>query len=105
MRSKPDSNSPSFLQLPGEANNEYRIRIGREHAERASQRQEELAQQSSSLSTPFQRICLWERLHAMPLPRTTDHPLLDVVALQTGLSITQVRDEQTRRHMASAQRA
>jgi len=44
-----------------------------------------------------ERIQIWERLHALRLPRAPDHVLVQVIARQTRLSIGQVQDEQQRR--------
>jgi hypothetical protein len=43
------------------------------------------------------RITTWERLHALSLPRSPDHPLIRLIARETGLTIGQVHDEQGRR--------
>jgi hypothetical protein len=90
-----------FLPLPGEANSDYRVRIAREQAERSARRQQDLDEQTSQHNTPFQRISWWERLHVMRLPVDAAHPLLDVVAKQTGLSIEQIHREQQRRQAAT----
>ena len=103
MIAKPvESIVTAHLQLPGEGNGEYRVRIAREKAEREAHHQQELKQQAATHNTPYQRIRWWEHLHALTLPRTSNHPLLQVVANQTGLSLEQVRDEQTRRSIAAA---
>jgi hypothetical protein len=91
-----------FLPLPGEAHSEYRVRIAREQAERSARRQQDLDEQTSLHNTPFQRITWWERLHALYLPRDPQHPLLEVVAKQTGLSLEQIQHEQQRRLAATA---
>ena len=74
-----------------------RAQIEREQQERAAVRQQEIAAQSSPFSEPEERIRLWEKLHALQLPRSTSHRLLQVIAEQTNLSISQVREEQERR--------
>lgn len=81
----------------GELNADYRVRIAREQAEVVERRQQELLEQTSELNTPEMRVRIWERLHALALPRTPDHRLLNVVAAHTGLTMQQVRDEQQRR--------
>jgi hypothetical protein len=89
-----------FLPLPGEGNSEYRVRIAREQAERTARHQQDLDEQTSLHNTPYQRISWWERVHVMRLPKDPAHPLLDVVAKQTGLSLEQIRTEQQRRQVA-----
>jgi hypothetical protein len=53
--------------------------------------------QSSPLSGPEERIRLWEKLHALNLPRSAQHKLLGVIAEQTNLSIQDILDAQQRR--------
>jgi hypothetical protein len=87
------------LPLPGELNSDYRARIVRQHADAEIDRQQKLTEQTSMLSTPERRIQIWEHLHALPLPRSATHPLLNVVATQTGLTLEQVQDEQRKRQV------
>jgi hypothetical protein len=81
----------------GELNADYRARVMREQAENVARRQEELLEQTSELNTPEARVRIWERLHSLALPRNPSHPLLRVVATQTGLSLEQVKEEQQKR--------
>lgn len=76
---------------------ERRAQIERQQQERALERQQQIALQSSPLSEPEERIRLWEKLHALSLPRSAKHKLLPVIADQTNLSIQQVLDAQQRR--------
>lgn len=69
----------------------------REELERQTLRREQLALQCSPLKTPEERIGLWERLHALVLPRGGTHKLVRVIATQTGLSVQEVQSEQQRR--------
>jgi hypothetical protein len=85
------------LPLPGELNSDYRDRMVRLQADAAEERQRKLGEQHSMHNTPERRIKIWEHLHAVPLPRTAAHPLLAVVANQTGLTLEQVQDEQRKR--------
>ena len=74
-----------------------RAAVQREEAERAAERKEQIASQSSPLNTPEDRIRIWERLHALALPRSATHRLVRVIATQTELSVQQVQEEQRRR--------
>ncbi len=65
--------------------------------ERADERRRALNEQSSISYDPQERIMIWERLHGLQLPRTEDHPLVDIIAEQTKLSRQQVAQEQARR--------
>jgi len=76
---------------------ERRAQIEHQNQERAAERQQQIALQSSTLSGPEERIRLWEKLHALNLPRSAQHKLLGVIAEQTNLSIQDVLDAQQRR--------
>ncbi len=65
--------------------------------QRAAERARLIARQTSSQTTPADRIQLWESLHALSLPRAATHPLLVVIAEQTALTLDQIRVEQHRR--------
>lgn len=51
-------------------------------------------------NTPEMRIRVWERLHGLELPARAGHPLLEVVAKDTELSLQQVQEEQRQRTAA-----
>jgi len=77
-------------------------RLALEEHERAQQRRLELAEQRSDLNPPEVRIRAWEKVHALRLPGDPRHPVLGVIAMGTGLTLAQVREEQRAR---AAQRA
>jgi len=72
-------------------------RLALEAEERLQQRRRALAEQSSNANPPDVRIRAWERVHALRMPDDTAHPVLDVIASGTGLTLGQVRDEQRAR--------
>lgn len=81
----------------------------REHVQRAAQesvalRNGELEAQASPDRAPRERIEIWERIHALSLPRAHGHELVRVIARQTQLTVSQVREEQGRRAEAAAPR-
>jgi hypothetical protein len=84
-------------ELPGD----YRERLVREERERAEKRRLELADQRSSLNPPEMRIRTWEKLHALRLPTDPNHPILDVIAIATRLTLAEVQEEQRRRESQS----
>ena len=96
---------------PGKFDNESVFFIGtaterREAAERRrlqqlAERSRSIAAQSAPEHDPRRRIELWEHLHAMYLPRSANHRLVNVIAQQTALSVEQVRAEQQRRAAAT----
>ena len=85
------------LPFAGEPNADFRARIARRQADAAEVRQRELIEQTSTINSPDLRIRIWERLHEISLPRDSAHRLLGVIAAQTGLTMTQVHDEQRNR--------
>jgi hypothetical protein len=72
-------------------------RLAQDAEERLRQRQRELAEQSSIANPPDARIRAWEKVHALRLPGDAEHPVLDVIAQSTGLTLEQIREEQRSR--------
>lgn len=79
-------------------------RVARDEYERAEKRRVELAEQRSELNSPDARIRTWERIHALRLPSDPAHPILDVIAIGTRLTLEQVREEQRTRAARAAAR-
>ncbi len=69
-------------------------RLEHEQNERAEKRRLELAEQRSDLNPPEARIRIWERIHGLRLPSDPNHPIVDVIAVSTRLTIEEVRREQ-----------
>jgi hypothetical protein len=69
-------------------------RFAYEEQQREEKRHRELAEQRSDTNTPDVRIRAWENLHGLRLPSDPDHPILDVIAVSTRLTLAQVREEQ-----------
>jgi hypothetical protein len=67
--------------------------------QRAETRRLELAEQRSSDNPPGVRIQIWEKVHALRLPRDPEHPILYVIATGTGLTLAQAQDEQRTRFL------
>jgi hypothetical protein len=72
-------------------------RLAQERDQRAEKRRLELVEQRSDHNTPEVRIRTWERIHELRLPADPKHPILDVVAVSTRLTLEQVREEQRSR--------
>lgn len=62
----------------------------------ARQKRRNLArdEQQSDLNPPERRISLWERAHELRMPSDPKHPVLDVIANDTCLTLAQIREEQ-----------
>jgi hypothetical protein len=76
---------------------EHRRKVQQAADERAAERDGELESQASPMKDPEERIRIWERLHALRLPRAPGHVLVQVIAKRTGLTVGQVQEEQRRR--------
>ena len=72
-------------------------RLAREEYERSEKRRQELAEQRSELNPPEVRIRTWERIHQLRMPSDPAHPILDVIAISTRLTLEEVREEQRMR--------
>jgi len=72
----------------------HRERLVVEEIERMRRRSLELEEQRSNLNPPNVRIRTWEKTHALHLPSGSTHPILDVVAHDTGLTRADVEEEQ-----------
>ena len=98
MMEKP---SPVSARSPvyhaGETNADFRARIEHQQAAAAEFRQSELAEQRSPLNSAEKRIRIWEQLHQLRIPRDPTHPLGDVIAAATHVSVADVHSEQSRR--------
>lgn len=85
------------LSFPPDSAADHRARVQRAERERAALRESELEAQASSVRDPRERIEIWERIHALSLPRAHGHTLVSVIARQTRLTVGQVQEEQLRR--------
>jgi hypothetical protein len=72
-------------------------RMALEAEERLRQRRLALAEQCSTANPPDVRVRAWEKVHALRLPGDARHPVLEVIAHGTGLTLEQVRQEQRAR--------
>jgi hypothetical protein len=75
----------------------HRARLALEEDERAQQRRVEMAELRSDRNPPDVRIRIWEKLHGLRLPKDAAHPILDVIAISTRLTLEEVREEQRAR--------
>jgi hypothetical protein len=86
-------NKPPAARPTTELIRTHAERMAQEAEERQRQRQALLAEQRSPANPPDVRIRAWEKAHALRLPGDARHPVLTVVALSTGLTLEQVRQE------------
>jgi hypothetical protein len=69
--------------------------------EREERRRLGLAEQTAVHNSPEVRIRAWERIHGLRMPSDPKHPVLAVIATETGLTEGQVREEQQARALAA----
>ena len=74
-----------------------RAQFEHEQQQRIEERRQQVALLSSPLSSADERIQLWEKLHALALPRSPTHKLLPIIAQQTAIALAQVLEVQQRR--------
>ncbi len=79
--------------------------IAEEEREREKKRSLQLAEQRSDLNPPEHRIRAWEQAHGLRMPLDPEHPVLDVIAVSTRLTLSQVQEEQRVRAMRNAERS
>ncbi len=80
--------------LPSDSTVGYRGRLASLRAEALEHWRMQLAEQSSVLNSPSDRIRIWERRHQIDLPRDPGHRLIKLIAANTGLSAEEVQAEQ-----------
>ncbi len=73
---------------------DYRERRALEALERAAVKRQDQAEQSSALNSADMRIRAWEKVHQLRMPSGPLHPVLQVIAAATQLSLAEVLHEQ-----------
>lgn len=68
--------------------------LAEDELERETKRNHQLAELRSDLNPPEFRIRAWEQAHGLRLPVDPEHPVLDVIAVSTRLTLAQVQEEQ-----------
>ena len=63
--------------------------------EKAYQRQLELEELKSDLNSAERRVRTWEKVHGLLLPRSPSHPILDLIAVKTRLTLQEVLQVQS----------
>jgi hypothetical protein len=84
---------------------EHRARLAEEERKKAQQRELELFEEHSDVNSPEMRIQAWERRHQLQMPLDSSHPVLDVIAVATRLTLDQVCEAQRARSTRRTSRA
>jgi len=85
------------LPRTGDLGKNHAEPLAPDESERAEKRRQELAEQRSDLNPPAVRIRAWEKIHQLRLPSDPAHPILDVIAVSTRLTLAEVQEEQRTR--------
>jgi len=75
----------------------HRKRLALEEEERARERTSRLDVLRSEVNAVPVRIRAWEKIHGLRLPSDPAHPILRVIASNTGISLAFLREEQQAR--------
>jgi hypothetical protein len=73
---------------------DYRARCALEALEREAVKRHDYAELCSAENSADVRIRAWEKVHQLRMPATPFHPVLEVIAAATQLSLAEVRYEQ-----------
>ena len=103
--SRPFPQEPASARSTTEPIKTHAERLALEEYERAQKRRVELAELRSDLNPPEVRIRTWEKVHGLRMPSDPMHPILDVIAIGTRLTLAQVREEQRTRAALRVARA
>jgi len=76
---------------------DHRARLALEKEERAQRRRSELEELRSNLNLPATRVRVWEKMHGLRMPAAETHPILEIIAASTGLTLAEVQGEQQAR--------
>jgi hypothetical protein len=102
LTSWPPAKDSTSRPSANDALTDYRARLALAEEERAERRRLDLDEQRSSANSPAVRIRAWEKVHGLRMPSDAAHPILAVIAADTGLSLSEVRAEQQARRPAAA---
>jgi DNA-binding transcriptional regulator YiaG len=83
--------------MPHEFVTTFAERLAQQALEREERKRLSRAEQSSTLNTPEVRVRAWEKIHGLRLPSDASHPVLVVIAADTGLTLAHLREEQLAR--------
>lgn len=81
---------------------DFRRRLELDAEERVERRRLDIAEQTLEPNIPGVRIRAWEKVHALRMPSSAEHPVLNVIAFDTELSLADVHEEQRVRSQRAA---
>src|ERR1700733_10678144 len=90
---RPDGHS-SYLRVGDELLIDFRRRLELDEEARVERRRLDVAEQTLEPNLPGVRIRAWEKVHALRMPSSPEHPVLNLIAVATQLSLAEVHQEQ-----------
>jgi hypothetical protein len=85
---------PSYLRGGEELLIDFRRRLELDEEARVERRRLDIAEQTMEPNGPSVRIRAWEKVHALRMPSSPGHPVLNLIAVATQLSLADVHEEQ-----------
>lgn len=73
---------------------DFRRRLELDEEARVERRRVDIAEQTLEPNIPGVRIRAWEKVHALRMPSSPGHPVLNLIAIATQLSLADVHEEQ-----------
>jgi hypothetical protein len=90
---RPDGHS-SYLRVGDELLIDFRRRLELDEEARVERRRLDVAEQTLEPNLPGVRIRAWEKVHALRMPSSPEHPVLNLIAVATQLSLADIQAEQ-----------
>src|ERR1700761_3299475 len=84
----------SYFRVSEELLVDYRRRRELDEEARVERRRLDVAEQTFEPNGPGVRIRAWEKVHALRMPSSAEHPVLNLIAVATQLSPAEVHEEQ-----------
>ena len=81
---------------------DHRERLAFEEKERLRKRTSQFEELRSEVNSVPVRVRAWEKMHGLRLPSDPAHPILRVIASDTGISLACLREEQLARRVEHA---
>jgi hypothetical protein len=73
---------------------DFRRQLELDEEARIERKRIAIAEQTSEPNSPAARIRAWEKVHALRMPSSLGHAVLDLIAAATQLSLAEVQEEQ-----------
>lgn len=86
--------SPRYFRVGDELLIDFRRRLQLDEELRVERKRVDIAEQTLEPNAPGVRIRAWEKVHSLRMPSSPNHPVLNLIAVATRLSLVDVHEEQ-----------